>query len=66
MVVFSSVFITSTVLVMISPAPSKLIQSGDTEKKTISLIEEYDSVTVVPPNCKVNLDYDKNIHIDVK
>jgi len=38
----------------------------NTKSKGPLLIEEYDSVTVVPPNCKVNLDYDKNIHIDVK
>ena len=29
------------------------------------LIEEYDSVTVVPPNCKVSLDSEDNIHINI-
>ena len=36
-----------------------------TKTKGPLLIEEYDSVTVVPPNCKVSLDSEENIHINI-
>ena len=36
-----------------------------TKTKGPLLIEEYDSVTVVPPNCKVSLDSEDNIHINI-
>ena len=38
----------------------------NTKSKGPFLIEEYDSVTVVPPNCLVNLDSENNIHIEVE